>query len=159
NEFTKKYQIIPHNKSKGRHGLEQHYDDFKEYNVGDLKGKTSATCTICKETVWHLKSSTSNYSRHLQRNHPAEFQLWSTTNASKEKKSENKMQQVTLDTILSPTSHTMKYGLGHLRQTELTKMVFNDLVLGLDLPLSITEKPAFVRAMTIYSILTVIIHA
>jgi PP-loop superfamily ATP-utilizing enzyme len=59
----------------GRHGLEQYYTDFKEYTAGDFKGKTSARCTICKETVWHLKASTSNYSRHRQRNHPAEFQL------------------------------------------------------------------------------------
>ncbi len=133
----------------GRHGLEQYYYDFKEYTAGDLKGKTSAICAICKETVWHLKASTSNYSRHLQRNHPAEFQLWSTTNTSTGKKSDDKMQQTTLDASLSPTSNAMKYGLGHPRQTELTKMVFNDFVLGLDLPLSITEKPAFIRAMTI----------
>ncbi len=49
----------------GRHGLEQHYEDFKEYLTGDLKGKTSAPCILCKETVWHLKNSTSNYSRHF----------------------------------------------------------------------------------------------
>jgi hypothetical protein len=51
----------------GRCGLEQYYEDFKEYFTGDYKGKTSATCTLCKEVVWHLKNSTSNYSRHLQR--------------------------------------------------------------------------------------------
>lgn len=73
----------------GWHSLEQYYKDFKEYLTGDHKGKTSATCILCKETVWHLKNSTSNYSRHLQRKHKVEYDLWST-NASKQTKPESK---------------------------------------------------------------------
>lgn len=130
----------------GRQGLERYYNDFKEYLTGDLKGKTSAICAICKEQVWHLKNSTSNYSRHLQRKHADEFQQWSA-NAAKERKSGDGMQQTTLDITLSPTSPTSKYSLSHPRQVELTRMVFHDFVIGLDFPLSITEKPAFVRAM------------
>ena len=33
----------------GRQGLEQYYSDFKEYIDGDLKGKTSATCILCRD--------------------------------------------------------------------------------------------------------------
>jgi hypothetical protein len=132
----------------GRCGLEEYYEDFKEYLTGDLKGKTSATCILCKETVWHLKNSTSNYSRHLQRKHKAEFDLWSS-NASKEKKTDNKMKQISLEDSLSTSSHSAKYGPGHPRQIELTDMVVKDFIIGLDLPLSITEKPVFIRAMTI----------
>ncbi|CAF1621781.1 unnamed protein product [Adineta ricciae] len=130
----------------GRQGLERYYNDFKEYTTGDLKGKTSARCALCKEQVWHVKNSTSNYSRHLQRKHPAEFQLWSE-DVAKGTKSGDRMQQTTLDISLSPTTHTAKYSLCHPRQIELTRMVFHDFVIGLDLPLSITEKTAFVRAM------------
>ncbi|CAM4986420.1 unnamed protein product, partial [Rotaria socialis] len=53
----------------GRHGLEQYYDDLKEYTAGDMKGKTSVTCILCKDIVWLVKTSTSNYGRHLQRKH------------------------------------------------------------------------------------------
>jgi hypothetical protein len=69
----------------GRHGLEQYYKGFKEYLTGDLKGKISATCILCKKTVWHVKNSTSNYSRHLQHKHKARFYLWSN-NVCKGKK-------------------------------------------------------------------------
>jgi hypothetical protein len=59
----------------GRHGFEQYFENFKEYITGNLKGKTSAICILCKEIVWHLKHSTSNYRRHLQRKHQVEFDL------------------------------------------------------------------------------------
>jgi hypothetical protein len=131
----------------GRHGLEQHFEDFKEYNEGDLKGKTSAICIICKEQIWHVKASTSNYSRHLQRKHKIEYDLWSKNQLHPEK-NENNMKQISLEDSLSSFSHASKYGPAHPRQVELTQMVFKDLIIGLDLPLSITEKPAFIRAMT-----------
>ncbi|CAF1416363.1 unnamed protein product [Rotaria sordida] len=130
----------------GRHGLEQYYEDFKEYIAGDLKGKTSATCILCKETVWDVKNSTSNYCRHLQRKHKAEYDLWSKNTSDKEKHVD-KMKQISLEDSLSSSSHTSKYGPVHPRQVELTRMVFNDFIIGLDLPLSITEKPAFIQAM------------
>ncbi|CAF3334021.1 unnamed protein product [Rotaria sp. Silwood2] len=130
----------------GRHGLEQYYDDFKEYTAGDMKGKTSAICTLCKDIVWHVKASTSNYSRHLQRKHKAEYELWSQ-NASFKEKNENKFKQVSLEDSLSSSPYTSKYGPSHPRQVELTKMIFQNLIVGLDLPLSITEKPAFIQAM------------
>lgn len=47
---------------------------------------------------------------------------------------------MTLSGSLSPTSSTTKYGSAHPRQAELTRVVFNDFIIGLDLPLSITEK-------------------
>ncbi|CAF2818912.1 unnamed protein product [Rotaria sp. Silwood2] len=48
---------------------------------------------------------------------------------------------------LPSSSHISKYGSVHPRQVELTRMVFNDFIIALDLPLSITEKPAFIQAM------------
>ncbi|CAF1558903.1 unnamed protein product [Rotaria sordida] len=113
----------------GRHGLEQYYEDFKEYITGDLKGKTSATCILCKEIVWHVKNSTSNYCHHLQRKHKAEYDLWSK-NASDKEKNLNKMKQISLEDSLSSPSHTSNYGPTHPH-----------------LPLSITEKLAFIQAM------------
>ena len=51
----------------GRHDLEQYYEDFKKRSTCDLKDKTSTACVLCTETIWHVKNSTSHYSRLLQR--------------------------------------------------------------------------------------------
>ncbi len=69
----------------GRPSLERYFEDFKEYISGGLKGKTSATCILCKEIVWHVKNSTSNYCRHLQRKHKPEYDLWSKMHQTKKK--------------------------------------------------------------------------
>lgn len=131
----------------GRQGLEQYFDDFKEYIVGNHKGKTSATCVLCKEMVWHVKNVTSNYSRHLQRKHKLEFDMW-TTAIKAQANVDNSMKQPTLQDTLSTPSRLSKYAAIHPRQLELSEMVFKNLIIELDLPLSIMEKPAFVRAMT-----------
>ena len=36
-----------------RKGPEKYFENFKEHITGDNKGKTSATCILCKEIVWH----------------------------------------------------------------------------------------------------------
>lgn len=114
----------------GRHGLEDYYEEFKEYKEGDLKAKTSAMCLLCKELVWHVKNSTSNYSRHLQRKHNAEYKLWSQKISTKEK-TENKLKQIFLEDSLSSSAHVPKYGPAHPRQVELTRMVIHDSIIGL----------------------------
>ncbi|CAM2728341.1 unnamed protein product [Rotaria socialis] len=123
--------------------LETRFSD-DEYIAGDSKGKTSATCILCKETVWHLKNATSNYSRHLQREHKVEFDSWSKQ-AYKEKN--NKMKQAFIEESLASPSGTEKYGSTHPRQIELAQMVFKNFIIELGLPLSITEKSAFIHAM------------
>ena len=50
----------------GGKGLERYFENYKVYIAGDNKGKTSATCILCKEIVWHLKNATSNYIHHLK---------------------------------------------------------------------------------------------
>ncbi|CAF1561022.1 unnamed protein product, partial [Adineta steineri] len=98
--------------------LETRFSD-DEYIAGDSKGKTSDTCILCKETVWHLKNATSNYSRHLQRDHKVEFDSWSKQ-AYKEKN--NKMKQAFIEESLASSSGTEKYGSTHPRQIELAQM-------------------------------------
>ena len=45
----------------GRHGLQQYFKNFKEYIIGEHKGKASTTCKLFEETLWHLRHTTSNY--------------------------------------------------------------------------------------------------
>ena len=48
-ENDETFSIIKH--KSGRQDLEQYFKNFKEYITGEYKGKTSATCKLCEETV------------------------------------------------------------------------------------------------------------
>ena len=50
---------------------------------------------------------------------------------------------------LSPPSNLVHYGSAHPHQTELTNAIFKNFVIEMGLPLSIVEKSAFIRTMTI----------
>ena len=57
--FTDDDKILFLIKTKiGRKGLEKYFENFKKYLTRDNKGKTSATCILCKEIVWRLKYAT-----------------------------------------------------------------------------------------------------
>ncbi|CAF1049364.1 unnamed protein product [Rotaria magnacalcarata] len=116
-------------------------DTQTKYTASDMKDKTSATCNLCKDIVCHVNVCPSNYNRHLQRRNKAEYELWSQ-NASFKEKNDHKFKQVSLEDSLSssPSSHTSKYGPSHPRQVELIKMIFQNLIVGLDLSLAISEK-------------------
>ncbi|CAF5213985.1 unnamed protein product, partial [Rotaria magnacalcarata] len=86
---TSTYPIIPKSRLELKQKLvdtvlNMHCDDFKEYIAGDMKSKTFATCNLRKDIVWHVKVSTSNYNRHLQRRNKAEYVLWSQNASFKE---------------------------------------------------------------------------
>jgi hypothetical protein len=132
----------------GRQGLEQYFNDFKEYIGGEHQGKTSAICALCKEVVWHVKNVTSNYSRHLQRKHKPEFDVWTASVKAQVNVKKNGKQPTLLDTLSTPP-RLSRYATIHPRQLELSEMVFKDLIIELDLPLSILKKPAFIRAMSV----------
>ena len=132
----------------GRQGLEQYFNDFKDYIGGDHQGKTSAICTLCREMVWHVKNVTSNYSRHLQRKHKSEFEAWTAFVKAQPNANKNGKQPTLRDTLSAPP-RLSRYATTHPRQLELSEMIFKDLIIELDLPLSILEKPAFIRAMSV----------
>jgi len=62
----------------------------------------------------------------------------------KEEKSQLKQSSIK-NAMISPRG--TKYTRDHPRQIALSKMVTNDLIIGLVLPLSIVERPEFLQAM------------
>ncbi|CAF4497715.1 unnamed protein product, partial [Rotaria magnacalcarata] len=58
------------------------------------------------------------------------------------------MKQAFIEESLASSSGTEKYGSAHPPQIELAQMVFKNFIIELGLPLSITEKSAFIRAMS-----------
>ena len=131
----------------GRKGLEKYFNDFKEYLTGEHKGKTSATCSLCKEVVWHIRHVTSNYIRHLQRKHKTDFAEWIESVTVRNSAGTHLKQPTLQEAIAAPRSST--YASSHPRQLELTEMVFQNFIVELGSPFSIVEKPAFIRAMAV----------
>ncbi|CAF1341007.1 unnamed protein product [Didymodactylos carnosus] len=107
--------------------------------------RTSAECKLCHKVIWHHKGVTSNYSRHGQRHHKNEFEQWSTSLKQKNDK-QNDRKQPKIDEAFNRST---KYGSSHPRQIEITHAIVNDMIIDLGLPLSIIERPAFIRAMNI----------
>lgn len=131
----------------GRKGLEKYFNDFKEYLSGEHKGKTSASCSLCKEVVWHMRHVTSNYSRHLQRKHKTDFEEWVGSTKVRNDAGTHLKQPTFQEAISASRSST--YASSHPRQLELTQMVFQNFIVELGSPFSIVEKPAFIRAMAV----------
>jgi zinc finger BED domain-containing protein 1 (E3 SUMO-protein ligase ZBED1) len=104
----------------------------------------SALCLLCKTTVKKSGDSTFNFVRHVKRHHLDAYNTWTKTLVIQEEKMQSKQPSIK-DAMSSPRG--TKYTSAHPRQMELSKMVTNDLIIGLVLPLSIVERPEFLRAM------------
>lgn len=113
---------------------------FINYNIGTR----SALCLICGAAVKKSGDSTFNFIRHVKRHHLTDFKDWRTNLEMKEENIRLKQSSIK-NSMMSPRG--TKYHVDHPRQKELSKMVTNDLIIGLGLPLSIVERPEFLRAM------------
>ncbi|CAF1194011.1 unnamed protein product [Didymodactylos carnosus] len=127
------------------------YDDTKiaptclaQFFISYNTETKSAVCLLCKSTVKKSGDSTFNFVRHVKRNHGDAYNTWTMALATKEEKIQSKQPSIK-DAMNSPRG--TKYTSGHPRQIQLSKMVTNDLIIGLVLPLSIVERPEFLRAM------------
>ncbi|CAF1208484.1 unnamed protein product [Didymodactylos carnosus] len=122
--------------------VEKLFVNYKEH----ADGKTSSECLVCKHLVTHKIGVTSNYTRHMQRHHLKMYTEW----IDSLKNNDNKDVIVTQPKIKHAFNNnkTTKYGSQHPRQIELNNMIINDLIIDLGLPLSIVERPAFLRAMS-----------
>jgi hypothetical protein len=128
-----------------------HYDDTKvastclsqffiNYNVGTKL----ASCLLCSTAVKKSGDSTFNFVRHVKRHHLDAYNEWKKNLAIKEEKSQLTQSSIK-NAMMSPRG--TKYTHDHPRQIALSKMVTNDLIIGLALPLSIVERPEFLQAM------------
>ena len=88
--------------------------------------------------------STFNFVRHMKRHHLNTYNEWKHNLVMKEGESQLKQPSIK-NAMMSPRG--TKYTRDHPRQMALSKMVTNDLIIGLALPLSIVERPEFLQAM------------
>lgn len=113
---------------------------FKNYDVE----KHSASCCLCNTAVKKSGDSTFNFIRHVKRHHPSAYNDWKKNLAAKQEQTNLKQTSIKI-AMMSPRG--TKYAHDHPRQISLAKMVTNDLIIGLALPLSIVERSEFLHAM------------
>lgn len=140
---------------EGNTVLEKFFHDVTAH----ADGTKSAKCVICKAIVKQSTSSTFNYGRHVQRKHQKAFEAWKSEVESRKAEKPNqptiqesfsqrsKKSSTSFGKALCRCLVDQKYNTRNTRQMELTKMIVNDLIVDLGLPLSIVERPAFLRAM------------
>ena len=105
----------------------------------------SASCSLCRTSVKKSGDSTFNFVRHVKRHHLGAYNDWKKNLAAKQEQCQLK-QPCIKNALMSPRD--TKYAHDHPRQLALANMVISDLIIGLALPLSIVERPEFLRAMT-----------
>lgn len=113
---------------------------YAKYNVAT----NSASCLICHDQVKKSGDSTYNFVRHVKRHHLDAYNAWMKRVPVEDVGSKLKQQSIK-NALVSPRG--TRYTNDNPRQIELSKMVTNDLIIGLALPLSIVERPEFVQAM------------
>lgn len=108
----------------------------------------SAICTICNETILDSIGVTSNVNRHVKKNHLVEYNQW----CQEMKESEQQQQPKLLDFMSKkrkvPSPSKQSYPPGHQRQQQLHDAIVQNLIVELGLPLSLVERPEFIKFMS-----------
>ncbi|CAF3849642.1 unnamed protein product [Rotaria magnacalcarata] len=91
---------------------------------------------------------TSNFTRHARECHKQAFDIWvRELNESKSVSSTKSVNKITNHFEKTSRSSHSTYNANHPRQMELLMGVVKNLIIKLGLPLSIVERPAFIKFM------------
>ena len=105
-----------------------------------------ATCKICKATIRGTQGVTSNYNRHIKEFHTHQYKIWREQMQNTSSLSQKK---ITDSVIVRKVKHAgapnSKFSSNHPRQIELEKTIIEDLIIELGLPLSLVERPSFIK--------------
>lgn len=120
-------------------------------NITKNEKNWSAICSICNETVFDNIGVTSNVNRHVKKNHQVEYNQW--CQKMKQSESEQEQQQPKLFDFISkkrkvPSPSKQSYPSGHQRQRQLHDAIVQNLIIELGLPLSLVERPEFIKFMS-----------
>lgn len=121
---------------------------FINIKTMDEKNSWEATCKICKTTIRGTKGVTSNYNRHIKEFHKGQYEIWHEqlqhTSSSSQKKITD---SVIVQKVKYAGASSSKFLSSHPRQIELEKSIIEDLIIELGLPLSLIERPSFIKFM------------
>ncbi|KAL1276314.1 hypothetical protein QQF64_035937 [Cirrhinus molitorella] len=109
------------------------FKNHKEFVEGALKRrKHKATCKFCDKTILETCGTTSNFIRHLQRNHKARLQEYRASQSRGN-------SQTIIDLFQRQTSQVQVYSASSSRQLAINQAIIQDLIIGCCLPLSIVK--------------------
>lgn len=120
---------------------------FSNINIVDKNKSWEATCDICKSIIRGTNGVTSNYNRHIKELHKSTYELWQEKLQSINLTGRKKITD-TLPVQKIKYSSSSIYQTHHPRQVELQKSIVEDLIIELGLPLSLIERPGFIKFMT-----------
>ncbi|CAF4936087.1 unnamed protein product [Rotaria sp. Silwood1] len=118
-------------------------------NIKTYESKWSGQCILCNKIQYDSKGVTSNFNRHVKTQHKQEYREWFAQLNQSINKDQKKISDVFIkdnETRTSPFSKSY-YNNNHPRHTQLSKSIVENLIIDLGLPLSIVERPAFIKFM------------
>ncbi|CAF3244182.1 unnamed protein product [Rotaria sp. Silwood2] len=115
-------------------------------NIAKNDKNWSAKCLLCDDTVYDNIGVTSNVNRHVKNHHQTEYTAWLNKLNGLDRQQPKLLDFINLNP--SPSSSKQSYPAGHQRQQELHNAIVQDLIVGLGLPLSLVERPEFIKFMS-----------
>jgi hypothetical protein len=116
-------------------------------NVIKNEKNWSATCLICDEIILDNIGVTSNVNRHMKNYHQTAYIEWLNKLNELDRQQPKILNFVSKKNLL-PSSSKQVYPAGHRRQQELHDAIVQDLIIELGLPLSLVERPEFIKFMS-----------
>ncbi|CAF2083855.1 unnamed protein product [Rotaria magnacalcarata] len=110
--------------------------------VTSKKSYVAKTCVLCDEVVHDNIGVTPNRNRHK-----TEYDEWSNKSKKLERQQPKLRDFIAKKTSL-PSSSKTSYPIGHQREKELHDAIVQNLIIELGLPLSLVERPAFIKFMS-----------
>ncbi|CAF1497421.1 unnamed protein product, partial [Rotaria sordida] len=132
--------------SKEQHFSKTIRDQFFT-NISKNEKNWSATCLICNEIVLDNVGVTSNVNRHVKKKHQAEYTEWSNKLNELDRQQPKLFDFISKKRSSSPSKQS--YPTGHHRQRQLHDAIVQELIIELGLPLSLVERPEFIKFMSI----------
>ncbi len=115
-------------------------------NVTKNETNWSAKCLICDDIVHDNIGVTSNVNRHVKTHHQTEYTEWLNKLNSLDQQQPKLLDFVNKNSL--PSSSKQLYPAGHQRQQAFHDAIVQDLIVRLGLPLSLVERPEFIKFMS-----------
>jgi hypothetical protein len=115
-------------------------------NITKNEKNWSAQCLLCNETILDNIGVTSNVNRHIKNRHKTEYAEW-LNKLNKLAQQQPKLVDFTSKKSPLRSSSKQLYPVGHPREKELHDAIIQNLIIDLGLPLSLVERPEYMKFM------------
>ncbi|CAF1482350.1 unnamed protein product [Rotaria magnacalcarata] len=121
-------------------------------NITKYETNWSGECILCKKIQYDSIGVTSNMNRHVKSQHKTAYHEWINQLDQLSNKSQKRMSDVfmkTNETKRKSSNSKSFYNNNHPRPIQLSQSILENLIVDLGLPLSIVERDAFIKFMSV----------